>query len=462
MTAGSNIGIGLRLVRYGIAPDQKYLLDPFAATYDQLVVNANMLAHMPSAMSQFLSTRCRKQFIIDPQTHAFQQAIEHLLSTSKKSSGELKRSWKTLIAAYGEPLTSAIDSDDPRSLLPSDFTDDNIGDFCRRVLLFQKNKVTQEISEGEDAEYITFVAQETGAANLGSAPPFLLVAPYFFIGGNLQDEWLKVNASCIATSRKIVNEENYQLPLAAQVVISKEVLSDKDLRRSVADAFLDARPDVVLFWIDSFSEQFASRAQLEYFIEFVDMLSRTQAPVVNLYGGFFSVAQARVGKLNGKLCGICHGLEHGESKPVIPVTGGIAVAKFYSNNLHHRLPVRVAYSEIHALDAFKTSTDYYNKICNCEQCRTIIGDKPREDFQAYSESTSKFIARSGMRVSMEFPTARASDNCTRHYMWCKAREYRDVFTRDELKETLKRAHNVLVKYVGSEFASHANIWSTLL
>src|SRR5208283_5758115 len=64
MTARSNIGIGPRLVRYGIAPDQKYLLDPFAVTYDQLVVNANMLAHLPSAMSEFLSARCRKQFIM--------------------------------------------------------------------------------------------------------------------------------------------------------------------------------------------------------------------------------------------------------------------------------------------------------------------------------------------------------------------------------------------------------------
>src|SRR5208337_4537495 len=213
-------------------------------------------------------------------------------------------------------------------------------------------------------------------------------------------------------------------------------------------AFLDANPDVVLLWIDSFSEQFASRAQLEHFIEFVEMLSRTQALVVNLYGGFFSVAQARVGKLSGKLRGICHGLEYGESKAVIPITGGIPVAKFYSNNLHHRLPVRVAYSEIHALDAFRTSTDYYNKICNCKQCLTVIGDKPREDFHAYSDSTSKFIARSGMRVSMEFPTASASDNCTRHYMWCKAREYKDQFTRDELKVNLKRAYNALVKYVG--------------
>ena len=131
------------------------------------------------------------------------------MSTSKKSSGELKRSWKTLIEAYGEPLISAIDSDDPRSLLPTDFTDDNVGDFCTRVLLFQKSKVTQEISAGEDAEYIQFVAEETGAEAFGSARPFLLVAPYFFIGGNLQDQWLKVNASCIATSRKIVDEESY-------------------------------------------------------------------------------------------------------------------------------------------------------------------------------------------------------------------------------------------------------------
>src|SRR5208283_56264 len=106
MTARSNIGIGPRLVRYGIAPDQKYLLDPFAVTYDQLVVNANMLAHLPSAMSEFLSARCRKQFIIDPQTHAtFSKVFDlpHIRGTWQNAFVELREAEKVVFIGYSLP-----------------------------------------------------------------------------------------------------------------------------------------------------------------------------------------------------------------------------------------------------------------------------------------------------------------------------------------------------------------------
>ena len=33
---------------------------------------------------------------------------------------------------------------------------------------------------------------------------------------------------------------------------------------------------------------------------------------------------------------------------------------------------------------------------------------------------------------MEFPTAEAADHCTRHYMWCKAHEYRDALALADL------------------------------
>jgi hypothetical protein len=458
-----NKGIaGLHWVRYGIAGDQKYLLGEFAETYDQLVVNANMVAHMPSAMSQFLSQQLKKQFVIDPQTHAFQHEVDSLISDSKKSAGSLKRSWKRLVERYGAPLDSVIDSDEPRSLLPDDLADQTLLEgFCKRVLLFQRDEITREIEEGEDADYIRFLAEQTGA-NSGNVPPAMLIAPYFFIGGPLQDDWLELNRRCVDASRQIVNADAPEIPLAAQVVISKELLSDNNLRDRVAQAFLAGKPDVILLWIDGFSEQAASSAQLEHFVEFVAKLSGQDTPVINLYGGFFSVAEARVGKLKGKLKGVCHGLEYGETKPVMPVAGGIPVAKFYSNHLHHRLPSRVAYNEIRALGGFQDVQHYLDIICGCDECKEVIKQNPQQDFRAYTESASKSIFRSGRRVAMEFPTAEAADHCTRHYMWCKASEYRVDLVLANLKQQLLAANVKLVKHVGSEFAAHAKLWSEIL
>lgn len=454
---------GLHWVRYGIAGDQKYLLSPFVDTYDQLVVNANMVAHMPAAISQFLSQQLKKKpFVIDPQTHAFQHDIETLLSDSEKSPGSLKRSWKRLVERYGEPLKTVIGSNEPRSLLPDDLDgQSSLPDFCKRVLLFQRDEITRELKEGEDADYIRFRAEQTGV-DLAKVPPAMLIAPYFFIGGPLQDNWLELNRQCVGASRKIVDSDASGIPLAAQVVISKELLSDKDFRAQVAGAFLAGKPDTILLWIDGFSEQAASSAQLKHFVEFVGDLSQQNTPVVNLYGGFFSVAEARVGALQGKLSGVCHGLEYGESRYVNPVAGGVPVARFYSNHLHHRLPGRVAYTEIRVLGGFQSVARYHESICSCPECQKVIKQNPEQDFGAYIESSSKSIIRQGRRVAMEFPTAEAADHCTRHYMWCKEREYRGGLTLAELKQQLQADHATLIRHVGSEFAAHAKLWAEAL
>lgn len=458
-----NKGItGLHWVRYGIAGDQKYLIGEFAETYDQLVVNANMVAHMPSAMSQFLSQQLKKPFVIDPQTHAFQHEIDSLLSDSKKSAGSLKRSWKRLVARYGAPINSVIDSNAPRSLRPDDLDSQQlVSEFCKRVLLFQRDEITHEINEGADAEYIRFLAEQTGA-NLANVPPAMLVAPYFFIGGPLQNDWLELNRRCVEASRQIVNVDAPDIPLAVEVVISKELLSDKDLRKQVAEAFHAGNPDVILLWIDDSLEQASSHVQLANFVEFVIELSQNNTPVINLYGGFFSVAEARVGELRGKLKGVCHGLEYGESRFVNPVAGGIPVARFYSNHLHHRLPGRVAYNEIRAFGGFKSVADFRREICDCSECLEVIKSDPGRDFLRYIESQSKSFFRSGRRVTQEFPTAEAADHCTRHYMRCKAREYQNNLEPADLKRRLLDAHTKLVPYVGSEFAAHAKLWAEIL
>jgi hypothetical protein len=169
---------GLHLVRFGTAADQGYFLDDFADSYDQIVVNANMIAHMPAAMATFLAVRARKPFFIDPQTVAFQHEVDHLLSTSKKSTGEIKRSWQRIIEYYGDPINRALRSQRP--ILPEDFKDDKeCRDFCNRVTNFQYSELANEFSEGDDAAYVKYLAEEEGVSDLAS--PNLIIAPYFFL-----------------------------------------------------------------------------------------------------------------------------------------------------------------------------------------------------------------------------------------------------------------------------------------
>lgn len=466
MTANQNndhTGItGQHWVRYGTAADQRYLEGDFRETYDQIVVNGNMVAHMPSALSVFLTQRARKPFVIDPQTHAFAHDITHLQSTSKSSAGQIKKSWKKLIERYGDFIAQIL-LKDQRPLDPDDFNDTKVlADFSDKVLLFQKDTITREIKEGEDREYLEFLQRETGE-NALVRPPALLIAPYFFMDGPLSEQWLERNLQFVDMSRSVLRSKEWKLPLAAQVVISKEVLSNEDLRKQIIRQYVAQTPDVVLLWIDQFSEHDASESELSHFIKLLFGFAEAGIPVVNLYGGFFSVALMRFSAiLKGKIAAVCHGLEYGETRPVVPLGGGTPVAKFYSRQLHHRLPPRVALRAIQELGGTDSVTAFHNNICNCKNCMDLIQSVPKSDIAAYFETKESTFWRAGKRISMDFPTGVASDNCTKHYMWCKAWEYRDLnLSLDELKEELEDADRKLRKPLGAEHAGHPLAWSKI-
>ena len=465
-SASSPIGsAGPHWVRYGIAADQKYLLGDFLDTYDQLVINGNMLAYMKSSLSQFITQQAQKPFVIDPQTHAFAHDLEHLRSTSKGSAGQIKRSWGKLIDAYGTLISEAILNQD-RPLDPSDFDNESARqELIEKVLLFQRDTVAIELEEGEDRDYLEFLKEETGVDPF-IQPPALLIAPYFFIDGPLASEWVTINIQLIQDSRAFLESQDVeQPPLAAELVVSKEILCDPDELKSIVEKYNEAKPDVLLLWIDQFSEHSATPNELQHYVRLLNYFHDAGIPVVNLFGGFFSIAMMRFSEeLPGALAAVCHGLEYGEVRPVIPLGGGTPVARFYSRKLHHRLPPRVALREIQELGGLKSANAYHTNICSCPNCEAVITMEPAEELDTfYFETKESAYWVSGKRVTREFPTGTASGNCTRHYMWCKAWEYKEFnCSLDELKVQLKDADNQLRKVLGADYAGHPKLWADSL
>ena len=452
---------GPHWVRYGIAADQKYMLGVFLPTYDQLVVNGNMLAHMKSALSQLITQQVRKPFVIDPQTHAFAHDRDYLLSTSKGSAGKVKRSWAKLITAFG-PLIERVVSDEKRPLDPSDLDDGDLRkEFVEKVLLFQRDSVTRELEEGEDKEYLEFLKEETGVDPF-LQPPAVLIAPYFFIDGPLASAWARWNVKLIEDAHAWRREQTTeQPPVAAQLVISKDLLFDAEERKKLIEAYISAKPDLLLLWIDQFNEHNATASELRHYLALLSSFRDAGIPVVNLFGGFYSVATMRFSdELKGALAAVCHGLEYGETRPVIPLGGGTPVARFYSKTLHHRLPPRVALREIQELGGLEDVESFQAKICDCPNCREVITSDPILNLnEHYFDSKESSYWVGGRLVARDFPTARASANCTRHYMWCKKWEYRDMDERlDNLKTKLRQADEELRKVLGAEYAGHPGVW----
>jgi hypothetical protein len=258
---------------------------------------------------------------------------------------------------------------------------------------------------------------------------------------------MEVNLACASDAQTFASEK--KIPLAVQIVLSKNVLEDKDQMRSLIERY--SRLDVAYFlvWIDSFPEEDSSETELLAYVELISELAK-KAPVVNLYGGFFSVLLV----LAGKLAGATHSLEYGESRPVVPVGGGIPVAKFYVPALHSRLAFRTALRAVRSLGGLKSVADFHSKVCNCSQCKQVIKQDPNVDFLAYGKTT--------LKSGKQFPTAETADNCVRHYMWYKAKEFSKGLELTSLLEKLRETSDSLMREVGFENTEHCRIWADTL
>lgn len=439
---------GAHLVRYGIAADQKYLINRFLGTYDQLVVNARMAAHIAASLALFISQRAKnKPYLIDPETHAFQHDIEYLQSNSEKSRGEIKRSIRKLVEAYGEPLKSLIQK--RRPILP-----EHLGreckqrqEFCKRVISFQRNAITDQVKEKDNAEYYEFLKHK-GVVESDSFTPRLVVAPYFCMDGNTFEDWLPVNIACAKDSIAIT--EKLAVPLAIQIVISQSLLFDERQMTRLTDSYKDLGSRTFLVWVDSFNEHEASASLLEAFVRMIKRLKESCGPVVNLYGGYFSTILLHLDILDG----VTHSLEYGEERSLVPVGGGIPTAKFYLPALHMRLRREDALRAVRSLGGFEDVTHFLQNVCDCECCRTVIAENPRKDFAKYLK-TKRVKTRN-------IPYPETKHNSVTHYMLCKEREFKRPSDRGEVVEQLDEASRRLRTAVGVESTHHCKKWAEMV
>ena len=448
---------GFHIVRFGTAGDQQFLLGNFLNTYDQLIINANIVAHMPAALTSFLLMKAKnKPYFIDPQTHAFQHDIDHIQSGK---TGEVRKSIKKLAEFFGEPVIACVIKE-KRSLRPSDFKNDRITlDYCDNVLKFQQEAISKEATNSDAAKYYKFVHDEHGLKLKKMFHPSLLVAPYFYLdSGDSFNDWLQVNLRCAAMSKKFSNKAG--LPLATQIVINRELLHDKEKIKKIVDGYRKSNTDIFLIWIDSFAENDASQEDLLAYIDFLKQLNYI-APIVNLYGGFFSIVLGKCSVINN-LVGVAHSLEYGESRGVVPVGGGLPTAKFYFPSLHSRLLFRDAFRAVRAVGGDKDAKSFHENVCDCSMCRKVIKDNPESDFEIYGKSKPVQIKRRGQYITIEYPLTETKEKTVSHYMWTKQKEYKQSYSLKETISALKSTHDKLGSIVRLQSIGHCGIWANVL
>ncbi len=444
------------LVRYGTAADQHFLLGDFLDTYGGLIINANMVAHIPSAITSFLTQRTKnKPFFIDPQTHAFQHDLSHLQSQSKE--GKLKRSIQRLLEKYGDPVKNSIQQERP--VRPEDFKDDKkLRSFCERVIEFQCDTVSDQIEKGETEKYYAFLKEKQILKNKPCRPS-LVIAPYFYLTPNTFSRWLPVNRSCAEASQSIAKK--CDLPLGVQIVLSRDILTDKDLQAKVAASYSSINADVFLIWVDMLDEQEASIATLKAFVLFLQTLSEKAIPIINLFGGYFSILLMKSGKID-QLKGVTHSLEYGEDRGVVPVGGGIPTAKYYFPALHTRISFGSARRAVKAYDGMKSVEKFHKNICDCNECRKVVKTDPEKDFYNYGETKPVSFVRQNKPMTLEFPLPETREHSVSHYMWQKDKEFKSKITIPDACRELMDAKRKLERQIGLEDVAHCEVWHNIL
>jgi hypothetical protein len=441
----SSLFLQPHLIRYGFAGDQ-YLLADFVDAFDQLVFNAKIVAHMGPGLSAFMLNNLRgKPYFIDPQTYSFQHDVAYL--ESQAQPGVISRSFAKLIEAYGPPLTE-IAAGGLRAVSPGHFAaEDVLKAFCMRVLEFQRVALTSHATDQDSTKYIRFAERRSGR-KIHAFGPAILVPPYFFLDTVSWADWLPINARAIGLAK--AEQRASDPPIAAELVLARDLLLEPEVLKEIVAAYEKAKPGAILLWIDGFPEQEANRGQLEALAALASSLSNV-APVANLYGGFFSQLLLRA----GVLAAVCHGLEYGEDRAVLPIGGGVASARYYVPCLHTRLLHRVAVRAASEMGAFASRDAFLARVCDCPQCRETIGATPSTDFARYG-------LRKPGKDGKPYPTAETQDFCATHYLHSKRREFETPVSLESSLEALHATFAELKAHVEAPLVAHLQRWADAL
>jgi len=444
------------IYNYNTHAEKRYFLGPeHHGLYDIIRLNGNIVSHTPEGVAGFLAT-AGKDFYIDPQTHAFQHATIHLKSdvSDKKKKEPPRYKFKPSIVKLanerlGGPFSQVIANDKPIS--PAVFTDKGtiknvaINSVCQSVKEFQLDLIESEL----DDEAKEFIEGPSGFK------PVFVIAPYFYLSKHSWREWLEINVACYQRMKELVED----VPTYLSLVVSKDALDNEG---DIVSAISGVKPDGILLWIDSHVEEELRRSEVESYVHFLKELNGNTEFLYNSHGGYLSILLCHP-ELGGILDGVAHSVNYGEHRNVVPIGGGLPMARFYLYSLHSRLRWGDAADIVQPRGWLDSVGSYRENICMCHQCQELFDEKGSAEkaFDLYGKSNPVTITRrDGTIVRLEYPTKEAKQAATRHYLYNKAKEFDDVETKtyNELLQDLDAIYREVSENSGEEVVSHLRTW----
>ena len=410
-------------MRLGIHAEQQFF-ESYKNEFDIILFNANLAHHYASGTATLMTNKLKgKKFVIDPITHAYGHDPQFIMAEHKENEPlKIKSSLEGLANEYGTPISTAVSG--LRQVFPKDFSSQNqIEQFAKKVIEFQVNFLPNAI-DPSDRKYFPADFDST-------LKPEFLIAPYFYMKSSTINDWLDINQKLVIASKGITAGNN----LYAEIVIDRGILDNENELKAIANAYLKLDVcDGYLIWISDLSEHQSALSTLVGLRNFVHDLAQNHKPIINLYGGYYSLLLANYG-----IAGVCHGPGYGEERDVIPVGGGMPTSKFYLNPVHQRLLFRDAQFMVNK-PVWRSIEDFYKEVCSGPTCKQVLSG----DLKNFVKFGEEKVGRNKDRT-YSYPTIEARYLTTQHYLEAKAIEFNDV-TEKDIKILIEQLKNAKKKY----------------
>lgn len=421
----------LKLLRYNTGTDKKILIK-FKDSFSAVIFNATIVAYSKSAVADLVAVH-KNKYIIDPQTHIYQQDITVVQSMNKKGVVSVKKSVDQYLSELPLELKNKFYSQNG-NLAPDDIKD-SVDKLIEGVYSFETHYVDKYIKNKEYDKYLKY-------AKIGPSPA-VVIAPYFMIKSSYSEQeindWMDLNALC-AQKFISLNSTDGKYDTGIQIVIDKRILDNNNFANIIKEYYKNSIVNYAFIWVDDFNIFEATKTQQEQFKSILIALTELGIKPVMAYGGYDSIILCNE-DLPYRMYGVAQSVGYGETRPVTPVGGGVPVNKYYFPPLHTRLSLSEVISILSSNGYFSkdkavASEDFYRHICSCKQCRDIIG-KNIDNFRKYNES-SDYTMRNGIKRNR--PTTDAALIAAMHFMFSKVDEWNGIESKSFI--TLK---NDLVK-----------------
>ncbi len=393
----------LHVMLYGTFKENPYFLGDYKNCFDLIGFNSNIIAHAPAGIASFVSQLTKKDYFIDPQTYAFTQNVRHISYKDKNDKWVLKKSIEKLAVIYGSIIKEKAGK---MPIILDDFNNNISYEICKNVLNFELNILNDAVQESTYKDFLDYSGEKL--------KPSFLIPPYFLLEPDYLDNEINQNITFIKYAKEI-NKDN---PIFAELVIHKDIIINEKFVEKIKNGYKDCNADGIILWIDSLEEssETITNSYLIKYIDFLNSMTECKKPIILLHGSYLSIILSSNGyKL---LAGVGHGIEYGESRPVIPVGGGVPTAKYYFPNFHKRVDYHPDAEDILLEKKWnKKPEDYFKNVCNCSICKEIINDPVDKSFSLFG------LTKTSVKNNKLYPTSEALDKSRRHYLNNKNNEY---------------------------------------